>query len=88
MKFRVMINVFAMLFSIPIATTQAQETYNLKEWNNQIRREKFDLVLPQVMRNNNIDMWIHVMRVAIPDPFGAEDLGQYVRCFHLYGPWQ
>ncbi len=75
MKFRVMIYVFAMLFSVPIATTQAQDTYNLKEWNNQIRRDKFDLVLPQVMRNNNIDMWIHVMRVAIPDPFGAEDLG-------------
>jgi hypothetical protein len=45
------------------------------ETNNQIRREKFDLVLPQAMKENNIDMWIHVMRVAIPDPFGAEDLG-------------
>ena len=45
------------------------------ETNNQIRREKFDLALPQAMKKNNIDMWIHVMRVAIPDPFGAEDLG-------------
>jgi len=25
------------------------------------------------MRKNNVDMWIHVMREAIPDPFGAED---------------
>jgi len=54
---------------------QAQEEDKFKEWNNQIRREKFDLVLPQVMRERNIDMWIHVMRIAIPDPFGAEDLG-------------
>ena len=45
------------------------------EENNQIRRDKFDLVLPQVMRERNIDMWIHVMREAIPDPFGAEELG-------------
>jgi hypothetical protein len=48
---------------------------NLKEWNNRIRREKFDIVLPEVMRKNNIDMWIHVMREKLPDPFGAEDLG-------------
>ena len=36
------------------------------EENNQIRRDKFDVVLPQVMRENNVDMWIHVMREAIP----------------------
>ncbi len=45
------------------------------EENNQIRRDKFDLVLPQIMRARGIDMWIHVMRQAIPDTFGAEDLG-------------
>ena len=27
------------------------------------------------MRKNDVDMWIHVMRESIPDPFGAEDLG-------------
>ena len=46
-----------------------------KEVNYQIRREKFDLVLPEVMRKNHVDMWIHVMREGVPDPFGAEDLG-------------
>ena len=45
------------------------------EESNQIRRDKFDLILPQVMRAHGIDMWIHVMRRAIPDPFGAQDLG-------------
>jgi hypothetical protein len=54
---------------------QAQEEDDLEEWNNQIRREKFDLFLPQVMREHNIDMWIHVMREAIPDRFGEEELG-------------
>jgi hypothetical protein len=51
------------------------EKLSIEEWNNQIRREKFDIVLPEVMRKNNVDMWIHVMRIAIPDEFGAEELG-------------
>ncbi len=74
MKSRVMIILFAVL-TVPFTNCQTQEVDNIAEWNNQIRREKFDLVLPQVMKKNNIDMWIHVMRVAVPDPFGAEDLG-------------
>jgi len=54
---------------------QALEKDELRGLNNQIRREKFDLILPKVMRKNKIDMWIHVMRIAIPDEFGAEELG-------------
>ncbi len=72
---RVMIVILLVIILAPAANVQAQDMDDLKEWNNQIRQEKFDLVLPQAMRNNNIDMWIHVMRVAVPDPFGAEDLG-------------
>jgi hypothetical protein len=53
----------------------AKEPDRLDQQNDQIRREKFDTVLPQVMRKNGVDMWIHVMRETIPDPFGAEDLG-------------
>jgi hypothetical protein len=41
---------------------------------NLIRKEKFDLILPEIMRNNKIDMWIHVMRHGDPDPL-ADDLG-------------
>ncbi len=54
---------------------EAQEEEDLKELKNQIRREKFDLILPQVMRKHNIDMWIYVMRETVPDPFGEKDLG-------------
>ena len=61
------------------STTQGQEwdppTGKYVEENHQIRRDKFDLVLPQVMRERHIDMWIHVMREAVPDSFGAEELG-------------
>ena len=51
------------------------EQLSIKEWKNQIRREKFDIILPEVMRKNGVDMWIHVMRVTIPDDFGAEEFG-------------
>jgi hypothetical protein len=54
---------------------QAQEEDALREWNHRIRQEKFDIVLPEVMRKNSVDMWMHVMRETIPDPFGAEELG-------------
>ena len=33
-----------------------------------IRREKLDLILPGAMRDNNVDMWIHVTRDGDPDP--------------------
>jgi hypothetical protein len=48
---------------------------DMKEWNNRIRREKFDTVLPVVMRKHKIDMWIHVMSGTRLDSFGAEELG-------------
>lgn len=57
------------------AESSLYEDIDMKEWNNRIRREKFDMVLPEVIRKNKIDMWIHVMREAIPDRFGAEELG-------------
>ena len=41
----------------------------------QIRAEKFDRVLPEVMRENGIDMWIVMMREACPDPL-YHDLGE------------
>lgn len=44
------------------------------EMLNLIRREKFDIILPKAMRENQIDMWIHVMREGNPDPL-AIDLG-------------
>ena len=55
-----------------MTNVQIQEEDELKELINQIRRDKFDLILPQVMRENNIDMWIQVMREGNPDPMRDE----------------
>ena len=66
---------FSIATAQSVSALSEQNADDLKEWNNQIRREKFDLVLPHVMKKNNVDIWIHVMREAICDPFGAEGLG-------------
>ena len=42
---------------------------------DRIRREKFDHVLPVVMRAHDIDMWIYVVRESMPDDLGSEDFG-------------
>ncbi|MHA2091089.1 MAG: M24 family metallopeptidase [Candidatus Kariarchaeaceae archaeon] len=44
------------------------------EMLNLIRQEKFDLILPKAMRENKIDMWVHVMREGNSDPLTI-DLG-------------
>jgi hypothetical protein len=75
MKFKDIRILVAVMFAVPFIDCQAQSVDDLVERNNQIRRDKFDVILPQAMRKNDIDMWIHVMREAIPDPFGAQGLG-------------
>jgi len=58
-----------------LPTLEELELLSMKEWNNQIRREKFDMVLPEAMQKYDVDMWIHVMRLAIPDEFGEQEFG-------------
>ncbi|MEE4278159.1 MAG: M24 family metallopeptidase [Halieaceae bacterium] len=54
------------------------------EMMNQIRRDKFDLVLPEVMRENDVDMWITVNREGYEDPL-TPDFGRgYVGDWGFY----
>ena len=48
-----------------------------KRWErmNLIRQEKFDIILPEVMRENSVDMWITVNREGYDDPL-TEDFGK------------
>jgi Xaa-Pro aminopeptidase len=57
---------------------EAQEARARYETMKEIRREKLDLVLPGAMRDNNVDMWIHVMQDGFTDPLYL-DLGVSVR---------
>jgi Xaa-Pro aminopeptidase len=58
----------AVLFSALPADARGQEARRRWERMCQIRAEKFDLVLPGAMRDNDIDMWIVVMREGLLDP--------------------
>ncbi len=54
------------------AKGEAQRRWELM---NQIRQDKFDLVLPEVMRENGVDMWITVNREGYEDPL-TPDFGR------------
>ncbi|MFT6972357.1 MAG: Xaa-Pro aminopeptidase [Roseivirga sp.] len=55
--------------------TYSQEA--MRRWRklNQVRNDKFDLVLPEAMRENNIDMWIITNREGNLDPLYT-DMGE------------
>jgi len=57
------------------------EARTQQERLNLIRREKFDIVLPKAMRENQVDMWVHVIREGNPDPLRldlGDDLGYFI----------
>jgi len=69
---------FLLLFLITLLTAtslSAQEAHRRWRKMNQIRQDKFDLVLPEVMRENEIDMWIVTNREGSFDPL-YKDLGE------------
>ena len=58
----------ASLFLLIAAPAEGQEARARWERMCQIRAEKFDLVMPTAMRDNDLDMWIVVMREGLLDP--------------------
>lgn len=75
-----------MLIGFVIAADSHAKGEAQKRWElmNQIRIEKFDLILPEVMRENGVDMWITVNREGFDDPL-TEDFGNgYVGSYGYY----
>lgn len=64
-----------LLLCLVSTTLLSQEA--MRRWRkmNQIRNDKFDLILPEVMRENNIDMWIIMNREGRFDPL-YPDMGE------------
>jgi len=59
---------------LDIPNEQKYEKLSIEELTNQIRRDKYDQILPKVMREHGIDMWIHVMREGNVHSFGNASL--------------
>ena len=55
---------------LKIPNEQEYKKLSIRELTDQIRRDKYDQILPTVMREHNIDMWIHVMREGNVHAFG------------------
>ena len=73
--------IFLLVHNTALAAGEAQKRW---ERMNQIRQDKFDLVLPEVMRENGVDMWITVNREGFEDPL-TEDFGRgYVGSYGYY----
>ena len=67
-QLRMLVAFVLVLLSGQGATAQTLAGEDMDALIGLIRQEKFDLILPEVMRSNGIDMWVHVMRAGNPDP--------------------
>jgi Xaa-Pro aminopeptidase len=74
MKFRVILSFVVMigLAALPSAQIDTQTSTSGGEALRLIRNNKLDLILPGAMRDNKIDMWIHVTREGDPDPLAPQ----------------
>ncbi len=77
-RMKTVLTIVCMLILVRGGHAQQQETVNpdaifpddSAELENRIRHKKFDRILPRVMQDNNIDMWIHIMRPWTKDQPG------------------
>jgi Xaa-Pro aminopeptidase len=65
----------ALLLVLTADPLQAQEARRRWEQMCQIRKDKFDYLLPEAMRENGIDMWLVMMKEGHYDPL-YDDLGR------------
>lgn len=74
MTSRVAIAVVCALCTATSAATQIETHTSITggEALREIRNTKLDLILPAAMRDNKVDMWIHVTREGDPDPLALQ----------------
>jgi len=73
-KVKIFLTFFPILIFVQGLNAQFQKQEAMVDLINLIRKEKLDLVLPEAMRDNKIDMWIHVIQAGSNDIL-REDLG-------------
>ena len=71
-KLKIALLIASILFVLQTAHAQSREPEDTRELMNEIRKDKFDMYLPKVMRENGVDMWIHVIRPWATDPLSYE----------------
>ena len=79
LKTKVILVIFCLSVAVAESSPQLPEPTLSPALTTLIRGQKFDVILPQAMRENNVDMWIQVMRGKNPlqFEFGYHD-GVYI----------
>jgi len=77
MRFSLIISLLLIVLGFTTSTSFGQEAKRRWKKMNQIRRDKFDLILPEAMRENDIDMWIITNREGDYDPLYYDMGGGY-----------
>ena len=74
MKFRMILILIFVMFTGPVASVElfGHTSESGGKILRLIRNDKLDLILPGAMRDNNVDMWIHVTRQGDPDPMALQ----------------
>ncbi|MDC0178713.1 aminopeptidase P family protein [Woeseiaceae bacterium] len=74
MKFRLMLIFLSMILTVPVTGVELlnHTSQSGGEVLRLIRNDKLDLILPGAMRDNNVNMWIHVTRQGDPDPMAQQ----------------
>ena len=67
--------ILSLFFCLLLSHSFAQEAYRRWRIMNEIRNDKFNYVLPEAMRENNIDMWIITGKEGNFDPL-YPDMGE------------
>ena len=77
MRYTAVRGAVAALLLVSAATTDANGQEARRRWERmcQIRKDKFDLILPEVMRENGVSMWITTVREGDYGPL-YEDFGR------------
>ena len=70
-RLKILIALLSMLLLTQEARAQLSNPDEMLVLKTKIRQEKLDLILPQAMRDNKIDMWIHVLRAGDHLDLGA-----------------
>ena len=72
MRFSIVVTLLSFFAASEVLSQEAR-----RRWERmcQIRHEKFDRILPEVMKENNIDMWIVMQKEGLRDPL-YYDLGE------------
>ena len=74
---------------VKMSEDEARERKEVAEMQKRILLDKFDIILPQIMREQEVDMWMHIVREGDLDPLGHNfGSNEGIFIFSSHNPFQ